>query len=190
MSYIDNIVIPFRRRDKRDLSLSRITTSSINLDSHYNFKALLLNPSFKKRKRNKSQFARNLLNEILPEIAPKSKTALVIKRKLKNRNLSSLKIPLVKNRNPLFSQLEEIPELDPSKRAIKRYEKNCNIEKHQISNKLISNFLTPVNNFISSKFRLNMEDYAQLTTQIKKRKGLPPRIPPLKKSFQLEELKI
>lgn len=185
MAYIDNIIIPFRRRDKRDLSLSRITTSPINLDSNYSaFKTLLLNPSYRKRKRNKSQFAQNLLNEILPETLPKVKTTAVIQNTPKKKRNSTSKTTLIKNSSSnVFNQLEEIPEQDPLTKIVKRYEKNCNIKRHQISNKLISNFLTPVNSFISTQFRLNMEDYGQLTTQIKNRKGFPPRIPNIKKSF-------
>lgn len=63
----------------------------------------------------------------------------------------------------------------------KRYEKTCDLTKHIISKKFISNFLSPINNFISDDFKLNNEEYNHITKDlpvIKKKKKLFIPLPP------------
>lgn len=79
-----------------------------------------------------------------------------------------------------FLSLDRISEYDHKGRKIKYYTKNCNLKKHIKNGKFISNFLTPVNNFISDDFKLYNDDYKEITKKMpvkKQRKITLPLIP-------------
>jgi hypothetical protein len=73
----------------------------------------------------------------------------------------------------------------------KRYEKKCNLTKHIISKKFISNFLSPINNFISADFKLKNEEYNHITKDlpvVKKKNKLFIPLPPKDQNNQPKEL--
>ena len=85
MSYLDKIP-PYRRRDKRDISLSRISTETINLATYKGYDTFFaINHLHSLKKKNDSIYARKLLNEILPDMKPERK----IKRDKKGYRVSS-----------------------------------------------------------------------------------------------------
>ena len=57
MSYLDSLMLRYRRREKRDVSLSRITTDSVNLASYKGYESLFEIKSVKTlKKQNKSSY--------------------------------------------------------------------------------------------------------------------------------------
>lgn len=174
MSYLDKL-LPYRRRDKRDISLSRISTETINLATYKGYDTFFaINHLHSLKKKNESIYARKLLNEILPDIKPETK----IKRDKKGYRVSSAnhKKPKIFE----FENLDKIIEYSQKENKINYYNKRCNLKKHLKNDKFISNFLTPINNFISIDFNLYNEDYENITKQIdikKKRRIYPPKIP-------------
>ena len=68
MSNSEKNVIPFKRRVFRDVSLSRITTETINLANFQEYYTIFGINSIKSlKKRNHSFYAKKLLTEILPD---------------------------------------------------------------------------------------------------------------------------
>ena len=66
MSNLDKL-IPFKRREKKDISLSRITTETINL-ANYQESNFGINTIKSLKKRNNSFYAKKLLTDILPDM--------------------------------------------------------------------------------------------------------------------------
>ena len=178
MSNSEKNVIPFKRREKRDVSLSRITTETINLANFQEYYTIFGINSIKSlKKRNHSFYAKKLLTEILPD------KTIKLQRKKKENMISrtSTSASSKKKKNIFdFLSLDRISEYDHKGRKIKYYTKNCNLKKHIKNGKFISNFLTPVNNFISDDFKLYNDDYKEITKKMpvkKQRKITLPLIP-------------
>ena len=175
MSNLDKL-IPFKRREKKDISLSRITTETINL-ANYQESNFGINTMKSMKKRNNSFYAKKLLTEILPDMVQEKKS---IKRSeqviIRTSTSNSKKKKVIFD----FLSLDRINEYDHHGCKIKYYTKTCNLKKHLKNDKFISNFLTPVNNFISSDFNLYNDDYKKIAGQIpikKHRKIVLPRVP-------------
>ena len=169
-------MLRYRRREKRDVSLSRITTDSVNLASYKGYESLFEIKSVKTlKKQNKSSYyARQLLSEILPEVNNGENKKEKKKRLNKSANVK-------KNKKIFnFQNLDKINEYDHKDCKINYYKKTCNIKRHIQNGKFISNFLTPMNSFISTDFNLYNDDYEKMATKfcLKKKKILPPKIPP------------
>lgn len=161
MSNLDKL-IPFKRREKKDISLSRITTETINL-ANYQESNFGINTIKSLKKRNNSFYAKKLLTEILPDMVQEKKS---IKKPtqvfIRTSTSTSKKKKVIFD----FLSLDRINEYDHHGCKIKYYTKTCNLKKHLKNDKFISNFLTPVNNFISSDFNLYNDDYNNMTRQI------------------------
>ena len=174
MSYLDKIP-PYRRRDKRDISLSRISTETINLATYKGYDTFFaINHLHSLKKKNDSIYARKLLDEILPDMKPERK----IKRDKKGYRVSSAGTKTGKIFE--FESLDRIIECSEKDNKVNYYNKRCNVKKHLKNDKFISNFLTPVNNFISDDFKLYNDDYKEITKKMtvkKQRKITLPLIP-------------
>ena len=174
MSYLDKIP-PYRRRDKRDISLSRISTETINLATYKGYDTFFaINHLHSLKKKNDSIYARKLLNEILPDMKPERK----IKRDKKGYRVSSAGTKTGKIFE--FESLDRIIECSEKDNKVNYYNKRCNVKKHLKNDKFISNFLTPINNFISIDSNLYNEDYEEIKKKIegkKKKKICLPKIP-------------
>ena len=174
MSYLDKLP-PYRRRDKRDISLSRISTETINLATYKGYDTFFaINHLHSLKKKNDSIYARKLLNEILPDMKPERK----IKRDKKGYRVSSAGTKTGKIFE--FESLDRIIECSEKDNKVNYYNKRCNVKKHLQHDKFISNFLTPINNFISIDFNLYNEDYEEIKKKIegkKKKKICLPKIP-------------
>lgn len=188
MSYLDSLMLKYRRREKRDVSLSRITTDSVSLASYKGYESLFEIKSVKTlKKQNKSSYyARQLLTEILPEVNNgENKKEKKEKKKRLNKSANVKKIKKIFN----FQNLDKINEYDHKDCKISYYKKTCNIKRHIQNGKFISNFLSPMNSFISTDFNLYNDDYEKMATKIclkKKKIILPPKIPP--RSYNYEKL--
>ena len=128
MSNSEKNVIPFKRREKRDVSLSRITTETINLANFQEYYTIFGINSIKSlKKRNHSFYAKKLLTEILPD------KTIKLQRKKKENMISrtSTSASSKKKKNIFdFLSLDRISEYDHKGRKIKYYTKNCNLKKH------------------------------------------------------------
>ena len=128
MSNSEKDVIPFKRREKRDVSLSRITTETINLANFQEYYTIFGINSIKSlKKRNHSFYAKKLLTEILPD------KTIKLQRKKKENMISrtSTSASSKKKKNIFdFLSLDRISEYDHKGRKIKYYTKNCNLKKH------------------------------------------------------------
>ena len=138
MSNSEKNVIPFKRREKRDVSLSRITTETINLANFQEYYTIFGINSIKSlKKRNYSFYAKKLLTEILPD------KTIKLQRKKKENMISrtSTSASSKKKKNIFdFLSLDRISEYDHKGRKIKYYTKNRNLKKHIKNGKFISNF--------------------------------------------------
>ena len=127
MSNSEKNVIPFKRREKRDVSLSRITTETINLANFQEYYTIFGINSIKSlKKRNHSFYAKKLLTEILPD------KTIKLQRKKKENMISrtSTSASSKKKKNIFdFLSLDRISEYDHKGRKIKYYTKNCNLKK-------------------------------------------------------------
>ena len=126
MSYLDSLMLRYRRREKRDVSLSRITTDSVNLASYKGYESLFEIKSVKTlKKQNKSSYyARQLLSEILPEVNNGENKKEKKKRLNKSANVK-------KNKKIFnFQNLDKINEYDHKDCKINYYKKTCNIKRH------------------------------------------------------------
>ena len=126
MSNSEKNVIPFKRREKRDVSLSRITTETINLANFQEYYTIFGINSIKSlKKRNHSFYVKKLLTEILPD------KTIKLKRKKKENMISrtSTSASSKKKKNIFdFLSLDRISEYDHKGRKIKYYTKNCNLK--------------------------------------------------------------
>ena len=138
MSNSEKNVIPFKRREKRDVSLSRITTETINLANFQEYYTIFGINSIKSlKKRNHSFYAKKLLTEILPD------KTIKLQRKKKENMISrtSTSASSKKKKNIFdFLSLDRIGEYDHKGRKIKYYTKNCNLKKHMKTESLFRIF--------------------------------------------------
>lgn len=178
MLALDIPIIPFRRRDKKDVSLSRFTSGPVNLDS--NSIRVLLTPTFQIKKREKSQYVKRLLDEILPTLSNKKhqkSSSYNDKNKVILRKRNKSFIQFKKIGTHYTTKLEKIEEINNNKREVNLYRKNCDLKRHQPHNKFITNFLFPLNHYISKEFALNIDDYEVLAKKIQKKGINFPSIP-------------
>lgn len=181
MSSLDFPIIPFNRREKRDISLSRLTSGTVNLEGNFSFR-VLVSPTFKRNKREKSIYAKRLLDEILPNRSHKSCFRSNNSKKKKKDTPATKHNSLINQHKTKdthsSTQLEKIIEINNNKREVKLYRKSCDLKRHHPHNKFITNFLFPLNHFISKDFKINIEDYEVLSKIIIQKGWNIPPIPP------------
>lgn len=144
----------FKRREKRDISVSRITNNSISLDLSNNLESIL-----GKRNSGKSAFKKSTVNNVNT-----STNSVFVRRLLSEILPSSPKENAPSNKK----WLSGIKEKKTSKKfsVTKLYEKKCDSKKHKSQEKFIMHFLSPLNKFISSEFSLYNEEYKEIVEKI------------------------
>ena len=165
--------IPFKRREKRDVSLSQITKDPINLETSYkNLNHIRNNKKyyiFPLQNKKQSFFVKRLLSEILPE----KKNINENNSKLKTKSIPKPKrISKEKNQTQSFSEQKTLEQSQKSNNTTFKLDYNCetiykdNKEKNYLPN-------------IEKKIIFN-DDNNKNKTKIKKKK--------MKKSFSEQKL--
>ena len=133
-----------------------------------------------------SVFSKQLLNNILPERKSIEQTCGVEKKE------KILNLPCIYyHRRCATENKLNCNNSNINCNYDKRYEKKCNLTKHIISKKFISNFLSPINNFISVDFKLNDDEYNHITKDlpvVKKKNKLFIPLPPKDQNTHPKEL--
>ena len=118
--------IPFKRREKRDVSLSQITKDPINLETSYkNLNHIRNNKKyyiFPLQNKKQSFFVKRLLSEILPE----KKNINENNSKLKTKSIPKPKrISKEKNQTQSFSEQKTLEQSQKSNNTTIKLDYNC-----------------------------------------------------------------
>ena len=161
-------LIPFKRREEKDETIMRITSSPVKLETSPTFSSMFeVNKIKNQTKHKQSVYSLKLLEEILPSINKR------VKKKKEKPPLPKFRANSASNEIQKISTKYILDKIEEEKTRkimkVNTYEKKCNIKKHITGSKFISHFLTPLNNFICKDFKLYNDEYEEITRPLSKK---------------------